>query len=67
MFSWDLTITLAIVAAAGYYVGFNIYKTIKEATSGNCGGCSACSQCKFATPTTQNPHTAKKGWSRFST
>lgn len=55
MFSWDLTITLMIIAAAAFYVAYSIYKTIKEASTGGCGGgCSACSQCKFA------PQTIKK-------
>ncbi len=49
MFTWDYTLTMIIVAAAAYYVAFNIYKTIKDASSGSCGGgCSACSHCKFS-------------------
>jgi len=49
MFSWDLTITLIIIAAAAFYVVLSIYKTIKEASVGGCsGGCSACAHCKFA-------------------
>jgi hypothetical protein len=63
MFSWDLTITLTIVAAAGYYVAFNIYKTIKEASAGSCGNCSACSHCKFAGQPTQS---AKRTGGQFS-
>ncbi|MCD6582215.1 MAG: FeoB-associated Cys-rich membrane protein [Desulfuromusa sp.] len=45
MFSWDLTITSIIIAAAAYYVAHNIFKTIKGATNGCSGCCSACSQC----------------------
>lgn len=48
MFSWDLTITLIIIAAAAYYVAYSIYRTIKDAAKGCGGGCSACSHCKFA-------------------
>jgi hypothetical protein len=56
MLYWDLTITLAIVAVAGCYVAFNIYKAIKDAASGGCSSCcSSCSHCKFAAQTTQAP------------
>ncbi len=49
MFSWDLTITSMIIAAAAFYVVLSLYRTIKEASVGGCGGgCSACSHCKFA-------------------
>lgn len=48
MFSWDLTITLIIVAAAAYYVVYSIYRTITDAAKGCGGGCSACTHCKFA-------------------
>ncbi|MCK4503357.1 MAG: FeoB-associated Cys-rich membrane protein [Desulfuromonadales bacterium] len=52
--SWDLTITIIIVAAAAYYVAHNIYKTIKNASSGCSGGCSSCSQCHIKIPTSKN-------------
>jgi len=52
---------MIIVAAAAYYVAFNIYKTFKEASSSGCNGCSSCSHCKFAGQMTQLVHPGKKG------
>ena len=47
MFSWDLTITLIIVAAAAYYVAQSMFRTIKGVAQGCTGGCSACSHCSL--------------------
>ncbi len=46
MFSWDLTITFIIVAAAAYYVALSFFKTIMGAVNGCSGGCSSCSHCR---------------------
>ena len=45
MFSWDLTITSIIVAAAAYYVAQSMFRTLKGVAQGCSGGCSACSHC----------------------
>lgn len=42
--TWDLAITMIIIAAAAFYVILSSYKTIKAGFTGCSGGCSGCSQ-----------------------